>query len=172
MHKRDIHFNSIYDLYIKYVYNVALYYSNSTCDAEEITQDVFLKVYELLSADFETTRITKSWILRVTINQCLDNIKHKKRKKRFGFLFEIGDSLGLSYSAKTPETILDEKILQNEIEQAINSLPEKQKQAFILSKLEGISNIEIAEILNTSIGGVESLLTRAKNNLKKMLHQE
>lgn len=67
------------------VYNVALNYVQNIEDAEEITQDVFLKVHESL-ASFKKNSTIKTWIYRITINQSLDFLKKKKAKKGFIFL--------------------------------------------------------------------------------------
>ena len=66
------------------VYNLALGYVQNTEDAEEITQDVFVKVYQKIEG-FKSDSTLKTWIYRIAINQCIDYVKAKNAKKRFGF---------------------------------------------------------------------------------------
>ena len=70
-------FEQLYQQYVKLVYNLALQYCQNTQDAEEITQDVFVKVHEKLST-FKNQANVKTWIYRITINQSLDFIKTRK----------------------------------------------------------------------------------------------
>lgn len=164
-------FNSIYNEYHILVYNVALNYVQNIEDAEEITQDVFLKVHESL-ASFKKNSTIKTWIYRITINQSLDFLKKKKSKKRFYIFgkksqneFEISNVSNFEHPGLLLEQQEDVKILFS----IINTLPENQKTAFILSKFDGISNSEISEIMNLSISAVESLVFRAKKELKEKL---
>ena len=78
-------FASLYEQYKILVYNVALNYLQNTEDAEEITQDVFVQLHQSLST-FKNESTLKTWIYKITINKCLDFIKHKNSKKRF-FIF-------------------------------------------------------------------------------------
>ena len=78
-------FKSIYNQYSTLVYSVALNYLQNIEDAEEITQDVFIQLHQSLGKFNEKSSL-KTWIYRITINKCLDFIKHKNSKKRF-FIF-------------------------------------------------------------------------------------
>ena len=78
-------FTSLYNEYSVLVYNVALNYLQSVEDAEEITQDVLIQLYTSLHK-FQEKSTLKTWIYRITINKCLDFIKHKNSQKRF-FIF-------------------------------------------------------------------------------------
>ena len=167
--KRD--FNVIYNEYHLLVYNVALNYVQNIEDAEEITQDVFLKVYHSLS-DFKENSSIKTWLYRITINQSLDCIKSKNSKKRFFIFgkksqndFELSNISNFEHPGILLEKQEDAKVLFS----VINTLPENQKTAFILSKVDGLSNPEVSEIMGMSISAIESLLFRAKKELKEKL---
>ncbi len=164
-------FNSIYNEYHLLVYNVALNYVQNIEDAEEITQDVFLKVHESLS-DFKENSSLKTWLYRITINQSLDLIKKKNSKKRFFIFgkksqneFELTNISNFEHPGILLEQQEDAKVLFL----VINTLPENQKTAFILSKVDGLSNPEVSEIMEISISAVESLVFRAKKELKEKL---
>ena len=85
MIENQFHFEKLYHEYKTLVFNVALNYLQNVEDAEEITQDVFVKVYHSLD-NFNQKSSHKTWIYRITINQCLDFIKQKNSQKRF-FIF-------------------------------------------------------------------------------------
>ncbi|WP_430400739.1 RNA polymerase sigma factor [Flavobacterium sp.] len=164
-------FNSVYNEHQSLVYNVALNYVQSVEDAEEITQDVFLKVHESLS-DFKENSSLKTWLYRITINQSLDFIKKKNSKKRFFIFgkksqneFELTNISNFEHPGILLEQQEDAKLLFL----VINTLPENQKTAFILSKVDGLSNPEVSEIMEISISAVESLVFRAKKELKEKL---
>jgi RNA polymerase sigma factor (sigma-70 family) len=171
MAKINRNFNTIYNEYQLLVYNVALNYVQSIEDAEEITQDVFLKVHESLS-DFKENSSIKTWLYRITINQSLDFIKKKNSKKRFFIFgkksqneFELTNISNFEHPGILLERQEDAKVLFL----VINTLPENQKTAFILSKVDGLSNPEVSEIMEMSISAIESLIFRAKKELKEKL---
>ena len=167
-------FRKIYDQYKKLVYNVALHYLQNIEDAEEITQDVFVQLHHSLS-QFKENSEFKTWIYRITINKCLDFIKHKNSKKR---LFIFGKKTENEFEIQNISNFEHPGILLENRENAeilfgvINELSENQKTAFILSKIDGLSNPEISAIMSVSISSVESLIFRAKASLKEKLSKK
>ena len=164
-------FQMIYNQYSVLVYNVALQYLQNIEDAEEITQDVFIQVYGSIEK-FDQRSSLKTWIYRITINKSLDFIKHKNSQKRF-FIFgkksqNESDYLNASHF-EHPGILLENKEKAAVLYGVINELSENQKTAFILSKIDGLSNPEISEIMQLSVSSVESLIFRAKQTLKEKL---
>ena len=160
----------IYDEHSGLVYNLALNYLQNTEDAEEVTQNVFVKVFQKQS-DFKSQSSLKTWIYKITVNQCLDFLKAKKRKKRFGFVVPIYDnSENLSYSEfKHPGILLENKEATESLLKLINELPPNQKTALLLKAIDDLPQKEIATIMELSEKAVESLLSRAKGNLKEKI---
>lgn len=165
-------FKTIYHEYKNLVFNLALQYTQNIEDAEEISQDVFLKIYDKLDS-FKQNSTFKTWIYRITINQSLDYIKAKKSQKRISFLNSYSlDSKDNSFVIKTknhPGIILEQKEAIERIFDGINRLPENQKTVIILQRIEDKTPTEISEIMNISIKAVESLYQRAKKNLEQIL---
>lgn len=164
-------FQELYAQYKTLVYNVALNYVQNIEDAEEITQDVFVQLFQSI-ANFKQQSSLKTWIYRITINKSLDFLKHKKSQKRFFIFgkrseneFEIQNISNFEH----PGVLLENKEKSKLLFGLINQLNENQKTAFILSKIDGLSNPEIAVIMQLTVSSVESLLFRAKENLKKKL---
>jgi RNA polymerase sigma-70 factor (ECF subfamily) len=163
----------IYNHYNKRVYNTVLSYVQNAEDAEEITQDVFLEVYRS-SENFKGDSSLSTWMYRIAINKCLDFIKFKNRKKRFAFISQLFDTQsGELIHDKAdffhPGVKIENKEKAAILFKAIHNLPQNQKNAFILSQLEGLSYSEISEVMQNTIPSVESLLFRAKENLRKQL---
>lgn len=167
-------FQSLYNQYKVLVYNVALHYVQNIEDAEEITQDVFVQVHQSIEK-FQNNSTFKTWIYRITINKSLDFIKHKKSKKRFFIFGQRSDSekeIQNISSFEHPGIAMENKENAAILFKVINELTENQRTAFILSKLDGLSNPEIATIMNVSISSVESLIFRAKTTLREKLSQQ
>ncbi len=155
------------------MYNLALQYVQNMEDAEEITQDVFLSVYQSMEG-FRADSKLSTWIYKITINKSIDLINKRKRKKRFAFLTSLfnleNDQLVYEPAHfNHPGVQLENKEALQNLFELINQLPEKQKTALILTKVEQKTQIETAEIMELSPKAVESLVQRAKVNLQKKL---
>lgn len=170
-----MNFDQLYKEHKDLVYNLALKYLQNIEDAEEITQDVFVKLFSKVD-QFEERAQLSTYIYRITINCSLDYIKAKNAKKRVGFLsslFRLGsqEAIFVQDQFNHPGIELESKEEVAFIMNCINQLPDTQKTALILHKLEDKSQVEIAEIMETSPKAVESLIQRAKTNLKKIMNQ-
>jgi len=164
----DLQLKEIYETHSGMVFNLCLNYLQNQHDAEEITQDVFVKVHQQLNS-FKNNSSIKTWIYRITVNQCLDFLKAKKRHKRFGFILPIFDNSESINDGdfNHPGVLLENKEATEAIFKHINRLPHNQKTALILKIIDGLSQKEIAEVMEISVKAVESLLSRAKASLKE-----
>lgn len=171
MPKQTVIFETIYHEFKVMVFNLALHYLQNSEDAEEVTQDVFVKVYHSL-VQFQQKSSYKTWIYRITINQCLDFTKKKNSRKRL-YLFGPKSENEREYLNTTnfehPGILMENQEAAAQLFSVINTLTENQETAFLLSKLDGLSNSEIAEIMEMSISAVESLIFRAKTSLQEKL---
>jgi RNA polymerase sigma-70 factor (ECF subfamily) len=162
-------FITIYESHKDLVYNVCLNYLQNKEEAEEVFQDVFLKVHAKLN-DFNQQSSYKTWIYRICINKCIDYLRAKNRKKRFAFLQSLSNSkLEIHSNFSHPGVLMEDKESMRILFRHINSLPEKQKTAIVLKSIEGLSQKEIAQILSTTEKAVESLLSRARKKLKEKI---
>ena len=154
------------------VYNTVLGLVQHAEDAEDITQEVFVQVYQSIGFFKGECRLS-TWVYRICITKSLDWIKHRQRKKRFGIVLGIFGSNNEPASQLSdfyhPGVQLANKERAAVLFKAIQQLPENQRVAFVLQKLEGLGQMEIAEVMKQSEGAVESLLQRAKQNLRKLL---
>jgi RNA polymerase sigma-70 factor (ECF subfamily) len=154
------------------VYNTVLGFLQNAEDAEDVTQDVFIKIFESIG-QFKGESALSTWVYRVAVTSALEFIRRKKRKKRFGFLSPIlGEDNELTLDLPDfnhPGVALDNREKANMLFNAIKQLPENQQIAFVLNKVEGLSYQEVSAVMKTSLSAVESLLHRAKTNLKENL---
>ena len=154
------------------VFNTILGFLQSQEDAEDVTQDVFIKIYESIG-QFKGESALSTWVYRVAVTSALEFLRRKKRKKRFGFMMPIFGEENEQHlelpDFNHPGVALDKREMSAILFKAIKELPENQQIAFILNKVEGLSYQEVTEVMKTSLSAVESLLHRAKTNLKEIL---
>ena len=165
-------FKKLVDEWQDMVYNTTLGIVQNADDADDITQEVFIQVYRSVSS-FKGDSKFSTWLYRITVSKALDHEKKKKRQKRFGFvqsLFGAGED-GQEHAVEFdhPGVQMEKKERANELFKALQQIPDKQRIAFTLHKLQGQSYQEVAEIMNTTLYAVESLMGRAKTNLKTVL---
>ena len=168
----DSAFKTIVDTWQNMVYNTAIGIVQNAEDAEDITQEVFVQVYQSVSS-FKGDSKFSTWLYRIAITKSLDHERRKKRKKRFAFVKSLfGDECEADYHPPDfnhPGVVLDKKEDAATLFHVINKLPENQRIAFTLHKMEGLSYQEVSEAMKTTLSSVESLMHRAKNNLRKNL---
>ena len=154
------------------VYNTALGIVQNPEDAEDVTQEVFVQLYESIKS-FKGESKLSTWLYRITVSKAMDHLRKKKRKKRFAYvqsLFGANDELVHDPPDFVhPGVSLDNKEKAKELFKAIDQLPAKQKIAFTLNRIEGLSYQEISEIMKLTVASVESLLHRARKNLRNNL---
>lgn len=169
-----MNFQEIYIIHKNLVYNLALQYVQNIEDAEEITQDVFIKIYEKFNS-FQNQSELKTWIYRITVNQSLDFLKARNSQKRWHIFSALRiDSIDRKFDIPNfnhPGIELEQKESLAFIFKCINKLPDNQKTVIILLKIEQLSQAEASEIMNMSNKAIESLFQRAKKNLEILLNK-
>lgn len=166
-------FTALYDKFQSQVFRTAFGFFHNNSDAEEIVQDVFVELYRS-AGRFNNKSNLSTWLYRITVNKSLDKLRFQKSAKRFSFFSSIFLDDENSLWENIPDSTdhgqqADNKESEIIIHQTMNKLPEKQRTAFVLTQLEELSGKEAAEIMNTTSKAVESLIQRAKANLRKGL---
>jgi len=175
--KEKFSFEDIYELYGDRILNLIFRLCGNEEIARDLTQDVFIKVYQNLKS-FEYKSQIYTWIYRIAVNHTLNHIKKIKRQK-WSSIFEenILDLLNKgTFESENIENTLPDKILERKdrekiIWDTIHSLPDKYRIPLSLFRYEELSYKEIAENLDLSMGTVESHIHRAKKLLIKKLEQ-
>ncbi|MCB0715043.1 MAG: RNA polymerase sigma factor [Chitinophagaceae bacterium] len=168
-------FRYLVDNYQDKIFNTALGIVQNAEDAEDVAQDVFIKVYKSIHS-FKGDSKLATWMYRIATTRSLDLLRSRKSKKRFGLMQRLfGDGNEQLFEIPDfhhPGIALDQKENAAKLFKAIAQLPENQKTAFTLHKLEDLSYQEVSDAMETSVSAVESLLHRAKQNLRKILEKD
>ncbi|MCE1197638.1 MAG: RNA polymerase sigma factor [Marinilabiliales bacterium] len=164
-------FSLLVQSYRKQVLNLCFRFLLNQGDAEDVSQEVFVAVFRTVK-DFREESSVSTWIYRITVSKCLDELKRRSRKKRIS---NMGRTLGLESvvhwiaGSDRPDRQLEEHEAYTGLQDALERLHDSQRIALTLSKLEGYDHAKVAEIMQISPMAVDSLVYRARQNLKKML---
>jgi RNA polymerase sigma-70 factor, ECF subfamily len=149
------------------IYNLCRYMVQDTHDAEDTAQDVFLKAYRSLNT-FKPDAALYTWLYRIAVNTCLD-YKKKSRSEQAEDESVIDD---LASTEPSPERLYESKEISQAIQSALRKLPKDLRAAIVLKEIEDLSYQEIAEVLHTSIGTVKSRISRAREELRRLLQKK
>lgn len=130
-------------------------------DAEDVAQEAMLRVW-INAPRWRPTAPFRAWLYRMVVNLSLNRL----RRRPFAAIEEAGDPADPALDALTLIEGREEKRL---IETAIAALPERQRTAIVLTYQEGLSNAETAMVIESTVSGVEALLARARQSLRKTL---
>jgi len=159
-------FRFLVERYQEKVRNIVFSIFNDADLVDDISQEVFIKVFQALhNFRFESSFYT--WIYRITVNKCRDELRKKKVKRFFSFhSFEKTTNLKIENMATTT---FDDENMVGVIQETIKKLPEKFRMPIILKDIDGLSYDEIAEVLDCEVGTVKSRLSRGRTMLKELL---
>ena len=159
-------FGRLYDMYVDRVYRHVYYRVGSTEDAEDLTQQVFLKAWQAIGRYKRTSSPFLAWLMRISHNLVIDFYRSKKDK---GYLdFEIA----ASDSHSSPERVAETEFDQQLVRRAILRLASDQQQVIMLSFIEGFSYAEIASTLGKSEGAIRVIQHRALKRMRNTLEEE
>ncbi len=147
------------------VYRLAYRLTGNTHDAEDLTQEVFVRVFRSLSS--YTPGTFEGWLHRITTNLFLDMARRRQRIRFEG----LGDETAarLSSGVPTPAQAFDERHLDDDIQAALKALAPEYRAAVILCDIEGLSYEEIADALGIKLGTVRSRIHRGRAQLRAAL---
>ncbi|HCA80317.1 MAG TPA: hypothetical protein DEP53_11360 [Bacteroidetes bacterium] len=156
-------FRELVELHMQRVYDLAYGFVNDHDDAEDIAQEVFVKVYHSIK-DFRQESGFSTWVYRIAANTSLDRVKQRKRSvARFVPMDE--SHLGMSSSSQASDHG-EERAL---IERALHELPTLQRAVVMLRHLDGFSTRQVSDMLKCSEGTVKTHLHRGLKKMRKKL---
>jgi RNA polymerase sigma-70 factor (ECF subfamily) len=155
-------YRQLVDRHLARTLRLARRLTGNASDAEDVTQDAFLRLWQHGHRWQPGRARFTTWFYRIVVNLCID----RRRRPAFAPLEAAGDPADDRPDA---ETEIDRELAARAVAQALAGLPERQRAALVLSYYEGLSNAETAKILAISVGAVETLLVRARRNLRERL---
>jgi RNA polymerase sigma-70 factor (ECF subfamily) len=158
------------------LYAAAMRMTRNPSDAEDLVQETYLKAYRGFGGYEEGTNL-KAWLYRILTNTFINTYRAKKRRPSESDLEDVEDlylyhrlgGLEAAVAGRSAEDELLDIYTDDEVKQALESLPEQFRMAVLLADVEGFSYKEIAEIMDIPIGTVMSRLHRGRKGLQKKL---
>ncbi|HEY2323005.1 MAG TPA: RNA polymerase sigma factor [Thermoanaerobaculia bacterium] len=157
--------SEIYDRYSGRIYNFALRFLKNSEAAEDATQEVFVKMIRHAS-QFQGDAKLSTWLFSITANWCRDFLRKADNKSK-----ESDDVLVTlpAPAEQAPDRNLEQRENEERIQRALKALTPEQREAILLSRYQGLSYAEIAQISGCSEGAVKTRVFRAMETLKKAL---
>ena len=159
-------FDSLFSKYQKMVFGVIARYINDRSYAEDLTQEVFLRIYKARDRYTPATQF-KYYLFTIVHNLCVNEIRDSSRRKTKAT--DFSDDFGFKDNSEPISDNMHQKEVRLDVKSAIDSLPAQQRMAIILDKYEGMSYEEIGQTMKQSVQAVKSILWRARQNLKERL---
>jgi RNA polymerase sigma-70 factor (ECF subfamily) len=156
------------DRYLPVLYRHALRLLGNQAEAEDIAQEVMLRLWTMAPHWRAGEASIRTWTYRVTANLCIDRLR---RRRPGGDLSDSALDLLEDPQPSAPARLQDQSRL-DALQGALMQLPDRQRQAVVLRHLDGVPNPEIAQIMEQSVRAVESLIARGKRQLTKLLQHQ
>jgi len=161
-------FETVYRLYNDKLFHIAKNYLANKENAEEITQNVFLKLWQKIDKLSEINNIN-SYLFTLTKNACLNFLKHEKIKARH--LESKKKTININFLKNSTASLLLENELREKIMDSIALLPEKCREVFIQSRIEGLKSEEIAKMFAISKRTVDNHLAKGIRHMRLHLKE-
>lgn len=167
---RDVDFDRAVASHQRRVFTLAAYLLSSRVEAEDVTQEVFVKLWH--SGDPIPPARIEAWLLRVTRNACFDQLRRRRWQRRRFTAVTAGDPLMEAPSgAPGPEVVAAASELGRRVLEELGRLGEPQRSIVILRHVEGLSCREIGEVVEMTEGSVRVALHRARRRLRDQLRE-
>ena len=163
-------FRYLVEEYRNKVYSTMVNILQDQEEAEDGAQEVFIQVFESIRS-FKNESLLSTWIYRITARKALDKLRRRKTRMRIQTLLpwwmpQEKHKAGTFYH---PGATLEHKEKMAALFQAMKTLPERQRIALTLIRIQGMSYEEATEVMELSVKAIESLVSRGKENLEKQL---
>jgi RNA polymerase sigma-70 factor (ECF subfamily) len=169
----DLAFQELVERNHPRVIGLAYRFTNNAAEAEDLAQEVFLRIYRARHT-YKPTAKFSTWMFRIAANASLNALRARaKRRDDVSMTLLAGEedhpAALPDTESRSPDHLLHQRDLRETVREAIQALPEKQQVAVILNKYEGLDHAEIARMIGCSTMAVKSLLARARDNLRNRL---
>ncbi|MDK9700944.1 MAG: RNA polymerase sigma factor [bacterium] len=166
-------YRKLVENHLDQVINICYRFTLNRVEAEDLAQETFVEVYFSVNS-FRGDSSLATWIHQIAVRKSLDLLRSKNRVKRKGTAnngdsYEEQTDVQYTRCASDPHQELEFAERRAVLQSALDILPANQRTSFVLSKCEDMSYEAIAEVMNTSVSSVTSLIHRAKQNLRAIL---
>jgi len=161
-------FDQLFSRHTRSIVNFAYRFVRDRQIAEELAQEVFLRVYEAAAGYRPRAKFT-TWLYRIATNVCLNEIRKPHFRAAHQPVSEEELPPGVFENSDSPDRSLECRAVSQALKEALEKIPEKQRIAFVLNKYEELSYAEVAEIMKTSEKAIKSLIHRAREALAERL---
>lgn len=174
-------FNEVVDRYKGKVYNYLYRMMGNAADAEDLTQEVFVRLYTSLDS-FRSQASLNTWLFRIAGNLCIDYFRRSKKHRAVAFSLDepvsrdgpdaedrTGQTHEVADTTYEPHRLMERAETARQIEQALQQLPEKLRAVLLLHDIEGMPYEEIAQVVGCPLGTVKSRLFNARQQLRHRL---
>ena len=158
-------FEQLLDSYEARIYRLALRYTGTVSDAEDVTQEIFLGIYKSI-ANFRGNSALGTWIYRIAMNHCLE---FRRKRKLEVTPYEEELTLASHDWRENPEQSADKGELSARVGEALQLLSPQHRDVVVLHELQGLTYQEVAVALNVPVGTVKSRLSNALRRLRNLL---
>jgi RNA polymerase sigma-70 factor (ECF subfamily) len=157
-------FGELYSIYLDQIYRYVFYQVRDKMAAEDLTEEIFLKAWEAIGRYKQKSLAFSAWLYRIAHNHVVDYFRTRRQHVALDELMPAASG--------NPAQEAEEKLMQQELAQAISYLPPEQKQIIILKFIEGLDNQEIAQIMRKRQGAIRVMQMRALTALRQILTSE
>jgi RNA polymerase sigma-70 factor (ECF subfamily) len=165
----DAAWETVVNLYAKRIYNLSYRYTCRREEAEDLTQEIFIRVYQNLKSFRSDSGSFQSWIMRVGRNLIIDHFRRTRRYQQAAGTEEMQAMNLRDDKTPNPQRMAEQSEASRFLQAGLQALPPELREAVILRDLEGMSYLEITELLGIPEGTVKSRINRARLELAKLL---
>lgn len=163
-------FNQLMELHERRMYAVALRMCANREDAQDCLQEAMLRIYRAIGS-FKGQSTFSTWVYRVTMNTCLDELRRKKNRHNTS----LDNLLDMGWAPTDGNNVPERQAIRAETRQqlhaAIKELPEDMRAAVVLRDIQGFSYDEIARMLDVNVGTIKSRISRGREKLREKLKE-
>lgn len=164
-------FNRLMEAHERRMYAVALRMCGNREDAQDCLQEAMLRIYRSISS-FKGQSSFGTWVYRITMNTCLDELRRKKNKQSTSLDGLLDTGWSPQDESASPEKHAVQSETRRLLHQAIQDLPEDMRSAIVLRDIQGLSYEEIAQALDINVGTIKSRISRGRDKLREKLKQK
>jgi RNA polymerase sigma-70 factor (ECF subfamily) len=165
----DAAWETVVNQYAKRIYNLTYRYTSRRDEAEDLTQEIFIRVYQNLKSFRSESGSFQSWIMKVGRNLIIDHYRRTRRYQQAAGSEEMETMNLRDDKVPNPQRVAEQSEAASFVGAGLQALPPELKEAIILRDLEGMAYLEIAELVGIPEGTVKSRINRARLELAKLL---